>query len=133
MDAGTKAEGHHSTEEKKADVQQDHSVAVPSSAPKEANTGIKPQGEAPTTTGTTKRKALKEITKKHPEFELSYDMMVGIRYAVSLSEPSVSLPSSKTHTNTMSESLKYPDVPSDDELIIRRKFRKKKKNFKKKN
>ena len=36
-----------------------------------------------------KKKKLKSIGKKHPEFELTYDMMLGIRYAVSLSEPSV--------------------------------------------
>ena len=37
-----------------------------------------------------KKKKLKSIGKRHPEFELTYDMMLGIRYAVSLSERSVS-------------------------------------------
>ena len=53
-----------------------------------------------------KKKKLKSIGKKHPEFELTYDMMLGIRYAVSLSEPSVTTTttngtSTRTRTRTM--------------------------------
>jgi len=47
-----------------------------------------------------KRKKLKSIGRKHPEFELTYDMMLGIRYAVSLSEPSATTTRTHTHTHT---------------------------------
>ena len=46
-----------------------------------------------------KKKKLKSIGKRHPEFELTYDMMLGIRYAVSLSEPSATT-TTTTHNTT---------------------------------
>jgi len=50
-----------------------------------------------------KKKKLKSIGRKHPEFELTYDMMLGIRYAVSLSEPSATTTHTHTHTQTQTQ------------------------------
>ena len=52
-----------------------------------------------------KKKKLKSIGKKHPEFELTYDMMLGIRYAVSLSEPSVTTTTTNGTNNTRSRTM----------------------------
>jgi len=47
-----------------------------------------------------KRKTLKPIMKKHPEFELSYDMMLGIRTVVGRLEGGLETPSESMLTNT---------------------------------
>eukprot|EP01084_Bolivina_argentea_P042277 77980_1 len=52
-----------------------------------------------------KKKKLKSIGKRHPEFELTYDMMLGIRYAVSLSEPSVTTTTTRTRTVTATHTV----------------------------
>merc|ERR1719491_1540245 len=68
-----------------------------------------------------KKKKLKSIGKRHPEFELTYDMMLGIRYAVSLSERSVTT----TRTTTAQTVPTIPtirssatSISSDDELSL---------------
>ena len=71
-----------------------------------------------------KKKRLKKIAKEHPEFELSYDMMLGIRYAVSLSEPSVTLPS-KTISADEDSSSDDADYESEFTEAHKLKFPKK--------
>ena len=63
-----------------------------------------------------KKKKLKSIGKRHPEFELTYDMMLGIRYAVSLSERSVTTthPHSSHHHSSTANTTTHPSsLPTD--------------------